>query len=360
MSTNILACISSHGFGHLGMTSPLLNALVEQMDVSLIVRCTLPENIIRKRIHVPFELIPEKSDFGMVMTSAIDIDYSASFKSYVNFHDNWEENLDKEKESLRRISPDLIISNIPYITIVAAKELGIPCVAYCSLNWASIFEYCFKDRKEAIPILKQIRAAYSDANSFICPAPSMDMPFLKNIHRIGPIAEIGESKKSQILNGFFDSNYEKLVMISPGGIDTEINLNEWPKLPGIAWLVSWDDKLDRDDMLSTNQLNDSFTDVLTSCDAIISKPGYGIVSESVCNAVPALFVKRGDWAEEPFLVNWWLKNGNALEVSREDFFQGNVADHLQKLWKREKQTKQVSCETDAVNKIAAMCNSSRN
>jgi len=72
---------------------------------------------------------------------------------------------------------------------------------------------------------------------------------------------------------------------------------------------------------------------LSSCDALITKPGYGTVTEAACNGVPALYVLRGDWAEEPFLERWWCENSVVLKISRQDFFAGNVQQSLEKLWK---------------------------
>ena len=45
-----------------------------------------------------------------------------------------------------------------------------------------------------------------------------------------------------------------------------------------------------------------FADVLASCDAVITKPGFGILSECVVNDKPMIYVDRGDFREYEVLV----------------------------------------------------------
>ena len=60
--------ISSHGFGHLAITAPALNALAEMApDLRLTVRSGLPRQKLAQRIKPPFALIEGSSDFGYVM-----------------------------------------------------------------------------------------------------------------------------------------------------------------------------------------------------------------------------------------------------------------------------------------------------
>ena len=72
--------------------------------------------------------------------------------------------------------------------------------------------------------------------------------------------------------------------------------------------------------------------VLASCDAVITKPGYGMFTEAACNGVPVLYVTRRDWPEEPCLVQWLRQNAACLEVERGMLLAGELGDALQQLW----------------------------
>ena len=331
--TRLLACISSHGYGHFAMTAPILNALNQQRSISLTVRCALPETLIRSRIDGDFEIVAESSDFGILMNSSLDVDLENSAIAYQALHENFSQAVVEEKTRLLDFKPDLILANIPYLTIAAAAQAGIPVIAYCSLNWAEIFNHYFaKTLRNAQKIFDEMNAAYNAAECFICPAPSMAMPGLSNIKHVGPVARIASPRKQWICEKLSLPANTKLVLITPGGVQTPVPVNDWPVLPGIVWVAAWPYKSEREDIISIEQNPVSFTELLASCDAVMTKPGYGTVAETTCNGVPALYVLRGDWPEEPFLTAWWSRHGTVLRISRENFFSGNARESLRELW----------------------------
>ena len=324
------------------MTAPIINELIHRYPVRLTLRTTLPEHLLKSRIDGDFNVIPENTDFGMVMHSSLDVDIPESAKAYQAFHENYEEKVLLEIASLQAIKPDLILANIPYLTIDASARCGIPCVAYCSLNWLEIFDHYFNgvfSGEEKIK--KQIADAYNKADVFLCPAPSMSMPQLKNIQKVGPVAKIN-TNTSITSNAPAHKLRDKIgrvpkvrfVLITPGGVPTSIPVDDWPANENIVWICSWPIKSSRDDVFSCEEIDLSFNEILASCDAVITKPGYGAVTETVCNQVPALYVKRGDWPEEPCLVDWWHQHGCVDEISRDDLFSGNVINQLKLLWQK--------------------------
>ena len=335
MAFRLLVCISAHGFGHLAMTAPILNRLSRLYDVKLILRTKLPEPLIRELISVEVDVISETSDFGMVMKNAFEVDLDESYKRYSALHYDWDKQVEKEMNRLGQLDPDLILSNAPYLTLAAAGKLHIPCLGYCSLNWADIFQSYFGcDSSEAKKIIHEMRAAYNMADFFISPEPSMPMDWVSKLIDIGPVARIGKHMKAEICKRLAIVDTARLVLVTPGGFETNVPVNDWPQIENIHWIVSWNHFSERSDISGVKDIGLIFNDILASCDAVITKPGYGTVADTVCNNIPALYVCRGDWAEEKFLVNWWEKKGNVVQISKEQFFQGDVVRPLEKLWSR--------------------------
>ena len=98
------------------------------------------------------------------------------------------------------------------------------------------------------------------------------------------------------------------------------------------WLISGDVEGQRNDFTHVADVPFSFNQILSSCDAVICKPGYGTVADTTCNNIPVLYVPRGDWAEEKFLVKWWREHGRVAAITRQQFFGGNVLNDLDQLW----------------------------
>jgi UDP:flavonoid glycosyltransferase YjiC (YdhE family) len=61
---------------------------------------------------------------------------------------------------------------------------------------------------------------------------------------------------------------------------------------------------------------DPYVDLLAASDAAIVKPGYGIVADLLANRVPALYVSREGYREEPVLAQALEAEGRAVPLSR--------------------------------------------
>jgi predicted glycosyltransferase len=62
---------------------------------------------------------------------------------------------------------------------------------------------------------------------------------------------------------------------------------------------------------------------------LISKSGYGIVTEAACNGIPTLLVPREGWPEEPPLRDWLGQHGRTLMLSENQLKSGTFSTEVQ-------------------------------
>ena len=74
-----------------------------------------------------------------------------------------------------------------------------------------------------------------------------------------------------------------------------------------------------------------YEDVVAQADAVITKPGYGIVSECLANRVPVLFTDRGRFAEYDCLVEGLERFGVCRFIGNDDLLAGNWRESLRAL-----------------------------
>lgn len=330
----LLAEISGHGFGHLAQSAEVLNRFcARQPDVDLLIRTTAPLEVVHTRIDVPFEFVEGGSDFGMKMLSALEVDITASCQAYELYHRDWDNHITQLANWLKLHEIEAVFSNISYAILAAASHADIPSVALCSLNWAEVFNaYCDKNDVSG-QIYDEMSAAYNSANCFICPQPSMLMPGLDNIVTTGPVARTGVNRRAEIVRKLGLSESTRLVMVTPGGIPTDMPVNQWPTREDIFWLVSWPLDSQREDISSRHALGMHFSDLLASSDIVLTKPGYGMVAETACTGRPVIIAPRGDWPEEPYLLAWLRQHTHVREVSRQQFLVADVLDEIDSLLK---------------------------
>jgi hypothetical protein len=138
-SLHLLVDISAHGFGHVAQTSAVINAL-DVDGLRLTVRSVAPEEVLRRRIRRPFERLPYRQDNGMSMHDALRVDAQASLAWHRALHADFSGRTAEAARELERLAPDLVLSNIPYLSLEAAAACGIPAMAMCSLNWADVLD----------------------------------------------------------------------------------------------------------------------------------------------------------------------------------------------------------------------------
>ncbi len=326
---HLVVSISSHGFGHVALTAPILNRLHALMPaLHLTVRSAVPPAHLRSRIQAPFEHLISHGDIGMKMSSALDVLVEDSRAAYREYHHNWNARVADEARLLRDLGADMVFSNVGYLPLAGAQQAGIPNVALCSLNWADIYRhYCGDDE-----IAAQIQSCYANADAFMRATPGMIMSDLPNLMPVGPIAEIGSNRRDELNSLLGLSQEEKLVLISMGGIAGRLPLENWPRLNGVRFLVQASWRVEHADAIVLESLPVSFNDLLASSDALLCKPGYGSFTEAACCGIPVLYVNRPDWPEAPALIEWLQQNGINGEVTRLALNQGEVASELERLW----------------------------
>lgn len=324
--------ISSHGFGHLAITAPVLNALAKiAPDTRLTIRSQLPRRKLLQRIHTPFELIEASTDFGYVMIDATRVDLPASATAYRQAHAEWPARVAGEAAFLAGLAPDLVLTNVSYLPLAGAAGAGIPALSLCSLNWADLFAHFFGNEEWATPIHAEMLAAYRSAWAFLRVTPGMPMGSLGNVRAVGPIAAIGQARDLG-LGG------DKAVLVAMGGIAHRLPVDNWPRLPGIRWLVAADWQCRHPDALAFEDFGLSFTDLLCSVDAIITKPGYGTFTEAAANGTPVLFQRREDWPEQDCLIDWLTSNAASREIAAELLQTGQLAEALSEIWQAPRPT----------------------
>lgn len=330
---HLLVDITAHGFGHLAQTAPVVNALARQLpNLRVTVRSAAPLAILRQRFQCDFQHIPLAIDFGMQMIDAVAVDVANSLLAYQNYHVAWSKKVALAAAEMAALKPDLLLANVPYLSLAAAQQARIPAVAMCCLNWAEIYRHYADDTPAEKLIYQQMLDAYNSAAVFFKVQPTMPMSGLNNAQTIAPIAQLGRNRRDEIGQLLNLKAADKLVVIGMGGINYRLPMEQWPSLPGVHWIVPTEWKISRGDATSLAALALSFSDVLASCDAVLTKPGYGTFAEAACVGVPVLYVSRGDWPEQPYLLDWLNRHGVCREVSAAQLSTGNLVDELQDLW----------------------------
>lgn len=334
--------ISSHGYGHLAQTAPILNCLGERLPgLRLTVRSALPRSRIEARLRLPFVHLGVASDFGFDMIDPLRVDLAASAERYRACHRDWPAAVAEEARQLRDLGADFVLSNASYRPLAGAALAGIPAAACCSLNWSDLFDHFFAHQAWAPAIGREIAAAYCSA-PFLALQPAMPMAALPSLQRFPPVAESGLDRRAEIEARWPAARGRRLVLVGFGGIAMPadgLDVAAWARRSraqdaGCCWLVPAGWAADDVDCRAIDQLGLDFSDLLASCDAVITKPGYGTFVEAACAGTPVLWLRRADWPEQECLIDWLDRHGVARELQADEIAAAEVRAALGELWRR--------------------------
>jgi UDP:flavonoid glycosyltransferase YjiC (YdhE family) len=328
---NVLFAISAHGLGHGALTLPLVEALRRQVPGCRIVLHTrLPRDWLASRLSGPFAWTGKGRDFGLHMHSPVDVDVDASAAAYAEIHRHWEQWVDDEREVLRAHAPDVVVSNVSFLAMEAARLEGIPAVTFCPFTWLDTHRVYCNRMPDAAAIQEKLRRAYAWATTHIRPEPSVpltdDWPSLE----VGPVCARGKKRGGELKRRLGVAD-EALVLVTFGGIEGWADWSFVAPSPGIHWLVTDDCPLDRADVTRTGQVPVPFTDLLASVDLVVTKLGYATFTEAVAAGVPMIALERPDWPEWPVLQAYAERHLPFAPLGRDELTGQRVGELVDRL-----------------------------
>jgi UDP:flavonoid glycosyltransferase YjiC (YdhE family) len=335
---HLFIAVTAHGFGHVAQVAPIVHALCRRIpELRVTLQGRVSRAFVKARMPAGCRYIEQAADVALPMDDPLHTRWQAGLDLYTAFDAEHAHHLERQRTLLRQDLPDLLLADIPWLPLAAARDLGIPAVALCCLSWYDILAASPIGVLLPAALVEHMRSAYASADLFIRPAPSMPMAWLPNGHDIGPIAEPRPRDPAGLRARLGIQPDRRPVLMQFGGAG-RLCLGDEQPLPADVHLLTPDaavaERRDRVSVIGSGQGdggNLHLLDALASCDAIITKPGYGTFAEAACNGIPVLYVPRGDWPEEPYLVDWLAKQVPTRAVSVEDFAAGRIAGPLQEL-----------------------------
>lgn len=327
--------ISGHGFGHAAQVTPILNELGARLpNVRAIIRTTVPASFFEARLRIPWTMSPARQDIGCIQHGPLVIDIEATWQAHLEFHHDWDRLIEMERREMAGAAPDLVLSDISYLSIVAAARSGLRPIALSSLSWDAILRgYASPAVAEHHAAIAHIQRSYESAEVLIRPTPGMDLPAFKSIVDVGPIAELIAPESARLRNVIGAGPEERLVLVGFGGISlTDLPYEQMEQMVGYRFLIDGRPPHSFQRIHSALDLGMTFMTVLASVDMIITKPGYSTIVEAVDKRKPVVYVRRHHFGDEASLVAYLHRYGRGAELSLSDFSSGQWEAALAQAW----------------------------
>ncbi len=325
--------ITGHGFGHATRMAAVASALAQQrpgVEISLI--STAPEWLFRVNLPHDFHLRRRALDVGVIQLDSIRLDPVATLEDYARLLEVQPAAVQEEARSLRRSGVDLVVADIPPAAFLVAQQADVVAIGISNFSWDWIYADYVRALPEHAPILEEIRNAYGRAELFLRLPFHGDCEAFRAIQDIPMIARRARRPREEVRHMLGLDGSRPVILLSFGGFEIQgIDFDRVESLNEYCFLTTQPTPRPLRNVRVVSLNGILYEDLVAQADAVITKPGYGIVSDCLANRTPVLYTARGQFAEYPALVTGLERFGVAAFIGNDDLLAGNWRSGLDAL-----------------------------
>ena len=266
------------------------------------------------------------------------------------------------RASLRELGAGLIVGDIPPLAFAVGAAAGIPSIGLGNFTWDWI--YADYPRVRLAPsLLPAIRGAYAKASMALRLPMSGGFESFSNVKDIPFIARhAGEDARGGLQDAQAPGRQadragrRSAATACPGSTPTL--LSKFKKYTVVTTAERAAEpraqghaagRRTKGSFISINEeamynAGVRYEDLVGAAEAVVTKPGYGIIAECIANDAAILYTSRGHFPEYDVLVEEMPKYVRSAFISHDDLFDGKWETHLDKLLAQPKPKKKPETE----------------
>ena len=288
-----------------------------------------------------------EADTGVVQIDALTLDEADSIRRAWSFHSDLVTRAASETRVLRELGAGLIVADIPPLAFAVGASAGIPSIGLGNFTWDWV--YADYPRVRLAPqLLPAIRGAYSKASMALRLPMSGGFESFNNVKDIPFIARHASKSREEVGKLLKIPLEKPIVLLSFGGyglpgIDTDV-LAKFKKYTVVTTANVPVGRARKDtppaerkgSYISINEeaMYDAgvrYEDLVGAAEVVVTKPGYGIISEAIANDAAVLYTSRGHFPEYDIIVEEMPKYLRSAFIGHDDLFGGKWESQIDKL-----------------------------
>jgi hypothetical protein len=324
-SNTVAFYISGHGFGHASRQVEIINALGSRHPgLSVFVRSSATRWLLERTLKVPIELDARHADTGVVQLDSLRLDARATMATAARFYAGFEARVEDETRLLRERGVSFVVSDAPPLGCAAAHAAGVPSVVVSNFTWDWIYEaYLNEHSHHAREVIDTIQSAYARATAaWRLPMHGDFMPF-RQVIDIPFVARHASRTPEQTRRHLGLPLDARLALPSFGGYGVKSLDLDAVRLPA-GWEIVRG--LDQAEIYDAGLC---YQDLVHAVDLVVTKPGYGIVSECIANGTPLVYTSRGVFPEYDVFVREMPRYLRCAYISNDDLLAGRWGEAIE-------------------------------
>lgn len=320
----IVFYVSGHGFGHASRDIELIREIcARRPDARVIVRTSVPRWLFAPVAGAAVEVQALETDTGLVQIDSLRFDEEDTARQAARFYADFDRRAAIEAQLIRGVRADLVIGDIPPLACAAAERAGVPSVALGNFTWDWIYSIYPAFDRIAPDVMPTIRRAYAAATHALrlplhggfepMSTVTRDIPFIAHRSTRDP----ADTRRMLGLG-----SDRPIVLASFGGYGADLPIDALRRSERFTFI---------EPVVREPPAGLRYHDLVAAADVVVTKPGYGIVSECVANDTALLYTSRGRFIEYDLFVAEMPSILRCRYISQEDLLAGRWADAIDAL-----------------------------
>ena len=318
--------LTGHGFGHMTRACEVLAEVRRRApEVPLAVVGEVPERLVRRAVPGALRFRRSRCDVGLVQLDALRVDEAATAAACAEFDAGWDRRADEEASFLAAAGVRTVLADVPALAFEAASRAGVPAVGLGNFSWDWIYRHLARRWPSLLGSADRASAAYGKASLLLELPFAGDLSAFPRREPVGlvarrPLLPRADARRRLGLDG------RPAVLLSFGGVGLPaLDRGTEGAADGLRWLGA----ADVDGRLE--ELGLTYPDVVHAVDVVVTKPGYGIVTDAIAAGTRLVYTERGDFPEYPILVSGMERHLACVHVGNEDLLAGRLEEPVRRV-----------------------------
>ena len=330
--SSILYYITGHGFGHAVRSHQVIRALVNaRPELRVHVRTTAPQWLFFNS-PVPVAYSRQALDVGVIQRDSLEMEINETLAACSEIHRRSTDIVERELAFIDANDIGLIVGDTPPLCFEIAARAGIPSVSITNFTWDVIYRAYAEEHPGFAPLIDEMTAFYGRAVLALTLPYPCDTSMFALCQPIPWVARRSTLTKEDARKKFQLPESATIILLSFGGLG--LRRLPWAKLnqqKEFFFVSTGESRQSSGNLRILLDAQSEYEDLVCACDAVVSKPGYGIVADVLAHRVPLLYTDRGKFPEYPFLVQALNDCATCAYLSQDELLSGNLAPHLARL-----------------------------
>jgi L-arabinokinase len=293
------------------------------------------ERVVRTGAGEPLLYRKAELDVGLVQKDALAQDEAATARAWRELAATHQARVEAEARWLREQGARLVLADIPPHAFEAALRAGIPAVGLSNFSWDWIYRHLARREPALAEAADQAARAYEEATLLLELPFAGDLGAFPRRERIPLVARTARRRRPDVRRHLGLAEKERAVLLTFGGIGVPgLDPRTLARMPDVTFLntegtTTPGGNLRIFDAEALAQEGFHYVDVVAAADVVVTKPGYGIVTDAIANRTRMVYTDRGDFPEYPVLVEGMKRWLPAVHVSNADLRAGRIAAALE-------------------------------